>query len=36
VVYEGGYPDQLAAEMIGESGVVAEHFTADHQEESAP
>jgi dCMP deaminase len=26
VVYEGGYADQLAAEMIGESGVVVERF----------
>ena len=36
VVYEGGYPDQLAAEMIGESGVVTERFAADPQEESTP
>lgn len=26
VVYEGGYPDELAAELIQESGVIVEHF----------
>ncbi|HEY6838198.1 MAG TPA: cytidine deaminase, partial [Geobacteraceae bacterium] len=26
IVYEEGYPDELAAEMMGESGVAVERF----------